>query len=217
MALPDTEIATIPVKPGLDLTSDGSEAKEALDAVVAAIRKAKGCQRVIWGRQIENPDVLDFAMDWTSNEDAKTFSRSADFAPVIEKSKVLAVGPQHIKHVKFTTTLKDLPLNTVIEMMTLFYPLDIDEKAAEEDVDKFLATLTQYPNKIRVIASGWVIGEVEHPDVEGKSKAFMGAFARESLQGHIKDIQPSTEIQQALGTFQVKVKHIEIHHTSFQE
>jgi len=57
-----TEIATASIKPGLDLISDSSEAKKALFSSLAAIKKTKGCQQVFWGRQVENPDIVELAI-----------------------------------------------------------------------------------------------------------------------------------------------------------
>jgi hypothetical protein len=51
-----TEIAYLPMKPGIDLSS--GEAKEAWESTLSTIAKQPGCKALYWGRQIENSDTV---------------------------------------------------------------------------------------------------------------------------------------------------------------
>lgn len=57
MASPATEIAYISLKPSLDLEGNTTEA-EIWQQALSTISEQKGYQRLYWGRQLEDPDVL---------------------------------------------------------------------------------------------------------------------------------------------------------------
>ncbi|KAI1559374.1 hypothetical protein PtrEW4_011766, partial [Pyrenophora tritici-repentis] len=56
MSDPVTEIAYLPLKPSLDLSS--SEIKEAWKSTLRTIALQPGFKTGYWGKQIENPDTL---------------------------------------------------------------------------------------------------------------------------------------------------------------
>jgi len=52
-----TEIVYLPLKPNLDLSA--SEHKAVLDDTLDTIARRKGLKSLVWGRQVEKPDVLE--------------------------------------------------------------------------------------------------------------------------------------------------------------
>jgi hypothetical protein len=51
-----TEIVYLPLKPGLDLSAD--ENKQQWKDTLGTIKRQPGVVRVLWGRQIENPNTV---------------------------------------------------------------------------------------------------------------------------------------------------------------
>lgn len=56
MSEPVTEVAYLPLKPSLDLSS--GEIKEAWQSALRTIASQPGFKTGYWGKQIENPDTL---------------------------------------------------------------------------------------------------------------------------------------------------------------
>lgn len=64
-----TEIAFAPLKKGIHLTDPGSEAYKTLtEQALRRIKGWKGCQRIYWGVETEDPDKLRLFVDWDSLE-----------------------------------------------------------------------------------------------------------------------------------------------------
>lgn len=60
MSGPVTEIAYLPLIPGLDLSS--GEHKKLLDGFLGTIAAQQGCRLIYWGTQVEHPDILELAI-----------------------------------------------------------------------------------------------------------------------------------------------------------
>jgi hypothetical protein len=57
MASPASEVAYLSLKPGIDLEGSTAEA-DIWQEALSTIRAQKGCQRLYWGRQLEDENVL---------------------------------------------------------------------------------------------------------------------------------------------------------------
>jgi hypothetical protein len=53
-----TEIATLPLQPGVDLETPGSEGHNVVLSMIAALSKVNGYMGMHYGRQVECPDNL---------------------------------------------------------------------------------------------------------------------------------------------------------------
>ena len=60
MSGPVTEIAYIPLVPGTDLKT--GETHEIWQKTLQTIAAQPGCQSLYWGKQLENPDTVQFAI-----------------------------------------------------------------------------------------------------------------------------------------------------------
>lgn len=56
---PATEIATIPLAAGAQTEDPSSPAGAVWKSVIDTILAAEGAQRAYWGRQVENPSIID--------------------------------------------------------------------------------------------------------------------------------------------------------------
>ena len=59
-----TEIVYLPLKPNLNLES--GEKKKVLDDTLDTIASQHGLKSLVWGRQIENPDMLEIVVGMQS-------------------------------------------------------------------------------------------------------------------------------------------------------
>jgi hypothetical protein len=51
-----TEIATLPLQPGIDIDTPGSEGHNVVLSMIAALPKVNGYMGMHYGRQVETPD-----------------------------------------------------------------------------------------------------------------------------------------------------------------
>lgn len=51
-----TEVVYLKLKPGLDLSA--GKTKEDWEALLSTIKKQPGAKKLVWGRQIEHPDIV---------------------------------------------------------------------------------------------------------------------------------------------------------------
>ncbi len=55
---PATEIATIPLITGAAIEDPSSPAGKVMQATIDTVSQQDGFQRALWGREVENPSVL---------------------------------------------------------------------------------------------------------------------------------------------------------------
>lgn len=73
---PVTEIGIFPLIEGQDLDDPTSAAGQTLKACLETVSKQDGCQRIYWGRQVENPSIGTVFVDWESVDHHKKFVAS---------------------------------------------------------------------------------------------------------------------------------------------
>ncbi|TVY28969.1 hypothetical protein LHYA1_G001638 [Lachnellula hyalina] len=81
MPSPVTECATITLKPGIDLGTSGTDSAQAWNETLATVAKQAGYQRSYWGRQLENPNIVVWLIDWESLAAHQTFMASPSYQP----------------------------------------------------------------------------------------------------------------------------------------
>ena len=57
---PTTELATIPLASGADIEDPTSPAGKVWQSTLDTVSQQDGFQKVHWGREVENPSVLNF-------------------------------------------------------------------------------------------------------------------------------------------------------------
>jgi hypothetical protein len=64
-----TEIAFAPLKKGINVTDPGNNAYKTLtEEALRLIKGWKGCRRIFWGVEIEDPNKLRLFVNWDSLE-----------------------------------------------------------------------------------------------------------------------------------------------------
>jgi len=176
-----TEIVYIPMKPGLDLSTD--EAKETWESTLSTIAKQPGAKALYWGRQIENPDTVQMAVEWESIEDHRTFEKTPGYqpflAPIMDK---LASGDDPtIFHINFPTSQSgsDNPFTMpVTECINAFFAPDYNQEEYSSQFSTFRTMATEIPNvEAKGVIGGWSVEPQKHESLgEGVDGKLFAAF-----------------------------------------
>jgi len=186
MASPATEVAYISLKPGLDLEGATSQA-ETWQEALSTIGAQKGYQRLYWGRQIEDPDVLLLVIDWDSVDSHTEFIANPAYGPFKETLGKIMTGV-HLHHFQSKPHPPLLGKAPCTEVAT-FYGCEDDFGV---NVAKFAQAIDEgRPEGYVGIAYGNVIektkkhADVANDDIE-KSDGFVLLIGWESKELHLK-------------------------------
>jgi len=176
-----TEIATLPLKAGVDIETPGSDGAQVVKDMIATILNQKGSQRVHYGRQLASPDTLQLAIDWDNLQCHKDFQKSDAYKPFSKAVGAIMSAPSTMHHVEFRTPFGTTATAPVVEMLTDYFSNDVDQKGFEKTADAFLKAMDNVQG-FRGSASGWVIEELEHEKVQGKAKGYEVAIGWQSME-----------------------------------
>lgn len=78
-----TEVVFLPLQDGKIPDDRKSAAGQVHDEILGTLLSQPGVQRVYWGREVENPKMLRWFVDWDDIEDHKKFMNSEYTSEVI--------------------------------------------------------------------------------------------------------------------------------------
>ncbi|USP73439.1 hypothetical protein yc1106_00713 [Curvularia clavata] len=224
-----TEVVYLLLKSGLDISA--GEKKIQWEDGLSTIMKQPGAKRVLWGRQIEDPDTVQMIIgmcivmvvhekDWDSLESHQAFTQSPSYKPFIEKiSEHFLAGPPNYFHVKFPAAqiAKGDPFTApVSECFSAFFEPDYDTSKYDTQFFGFQEVMGQIENVgSEGIAGGWSIEKQGHEALgEGvQGQLFVLFRGWESLAAHTKFVE-SEHIHKVVpylyeGPVAKNVRHIE--------
>jgi len=214
MGSPATEIAYITLKPGVNIEGSTPEAKvwqESLSIVAAQ----EGYKSAYYGRQLEDPSVLIFAIDWESRESHLNFIEAPAYDP-FKKGLASIMEGVHLHHVR-TEPPSVIGRAPVTEVATFFKA----EDSFLENVEKFAkATEDGKPEGFYGAAYGKVIekivkhGDIAKDDTE-KSNAVVLLIGWESKEVHLK-FRDTALFKENIGLLREKNGGAEMFHVPFQ-
>jgi len=212
--MPTTELANLSLKAGTDLES--GDTQKVFQDILATIVDQAGCEGVNYGRQHESPDILELAIDWTKYEDHISFTKTPAYEPFIGKISTLITGAPKLHHANYRTPFSAVAVAApVVEMLLLYLPVDgADEKAAEEMWDAFMKALAENAEGYVASASGWVMEELEHENVQGKARGFQAAIGWTGVEAHMK-YRETEGFKEGIQVVRGVFKGSAVHHTSF--
>ncbi|OQV09897.1 hypothetical protein CLAIMM_13974 [Cladophialophora immunda] len=190
-----TEIALLPLQRGANPEETTSTAvkvhAEALDVVLSQ----PGARRVFWGRQVEDPSVLTWFVDWDELEDHQKFMDSDAYKPFLERfGSILGAGAKayHVRFLPEITTATVDPFSTkpapATEIVTMWLPRsysEADQARLVDNVEAFLAVLAREAKGYKSWVGGWVEEEgIDIPGREEKGKAYVLVVGWESVEAH---------------------------------
>lgn len=208
-----TEIAYITLKPGVDISGSTPEAKHWQEAlsILAAQEGYKSCY---YGRQLEDPSVLMFIIDWESKDSHQKFMEAPAYGP-FKKNLAMIMDNVHLHHIHSAppSVIGRAPCT---EVATFFHC----EDSFLENVEKFSKMLDQgRPEGYYGAAYGRVIEKiVKHGDISkedvAQSEAVVLLIGWESKEIHLK-FRDATLFKENIGLLREKNGGAEVFHVPF--
>ncbi|EDU49368.1 ABM domain containing protein [Pyrenophora tritici-repentis] len=191
MSEPITEVAYLPLKPSLDLSS--GEAKEVWQSTLRTIASQPGFKTGYWGKQIENPDTLQLVIDWDSLSSHQAFMSSPAYTPFLETlgDKILGGSPTLI-HISFSSspTPSSEPLSApVTECINSFFEPTYDQSHYTTQFSQFGEKAAAIPGvKAIGLAGGWSVEKLPHENLgEGvEGNVFNVFIGWPSVEAHME-------------------------------
>ncbi|OHE91290.1 hypothetical protein CORC01_13405 [Colletotrichum orchidophilum] len=173
-----TEFSYFTIKPGKKSADDGGLFERVLDLAVSQ----PGAGSIYYGNSIEKPDQSWCFLDWDSVEEHLAYRDSADHAPIGKALEpYLDWTKGYIKHITPApwppTILAEAP---VVEVLTLFFPADLDDAAKASltaQLEEFKTKALDTSPDFRGISHGWSVeNDVPVTDEPGKTGNLLAAF-----------------------------------------
>ncbi|KAL8701467.1 MAG: hypothetical protein Q9201_004888 [Fulgogasparrea decipioides] len=191
MARPVTEVVTIPLQVGADIENPNAVAGRIISDTLNTVTQQEGYQRAYYGRQVENPSILQIYADWDSIDAHKKFTNQSYYGPFAKHLLSVVDGGMEIFHVNFSPHPPAAALSgttAVTEVVGHYFSTDLsesDKSSFERNLMEFVKVLEQKAAGFTGFAGGWVIEELEHKEVEGKTKVWQSCIGWQSVEAHM--------------------------------
>lgn len=222
MARPVTELAFLSLAAGSNIEDATSPSGQIWKEFRDTFEAGETCQRIYWGRQVENPTVLQIGIDWDSVEAHIAYTKLPLFPPLNARLLSLVDGDAYLYHVHFEPhpplAVLSGSFSPVTEFLTAYLPSSTSlesQKAYEQNFAKFMKVLEECGEGYRGYRSGWVVEELEHESLGGKGKAYCGAIGWETVEKH-QATREKEKIKENAGLLKTEgVTGLEMHHVKF--
>ncbi|KAL9637211.1 MAG: hypothetical protein Q9164_002338 [Protoblastenia rupestris] len=218
---PVTELATLPLQTGAEIENPNSPAGKVWTATLDTVSQQPGYQRAYYGRELENPSLLQLFVDWDTYEAHQDFQNDRTYAPFVKHLMTIVDGEIEMRHANFEPHPPSAAVSgttsPVTEVLTMY--LEKKDEGFSKKVGQLGEVVLSKADGCRAVSSGWVIEEVEH-ECLGKGKkgnACVMVIGWESKEKHMefKETQDFKDNIQLIRSDEVK--GTEMHHTSFSE
>ncbi|KAK7546698.1 hypothetical protein IWX49DRAFT_421124 [Phyllosticta citricarpa] len=217
-----TENAIIPLRPGVDLESADSPDAQAWRQTLAILAEQPGCVRLATGRQVENPDVMQMLVEWTSVQDHANFMAAPAYEPFFNniKSIMSPTAAPILTHHTLSTSSSSLTSAPVTELVSFYFPPSFAEATWETPLQSFASAAAQHAQGLRGSAHGWSVeSDVEHAsltEVGGKGKVCLLVVGWESIDAHMA-YRHKDAFRETIGGLRALASGVEMHHVVFKE
>jgi len=211
-----TEIATFPMKAGLNPGNPEDLSSQVLEDTFTTLRTRDGMQQIQFGTHVEDPSTLQLAINWDSIDKHKEFIVDSSYGPFFEKFGKIAGGQGSMVHVDFkppgaVTKVFSAP---VTEMATFYFegepPADyidgvhkLNQTVTKEEIAGYLG-----------IAVGKTHEEVEKDGVKGH--AMVAAIGWQSVDAHM-EFRNTRTFKDIIPLLRSTSKGVEMHHVQFMQ
>ncbi|KAL9043479.1 MAG: hypothetical protein Q9214_003337 [Letrouitia sp. 1 TL-2023] len=212
MAIPATEVVSLPLIPGLDIEDPNTAAGKIWSDTLALLRDQEGYQRSYYGRHVEN---------WDSVDAHAKFTTQTYYETMVKNITSILDSPVNIIHTNFSPHPPSPAVSsTVTEVVALYFPStisDSEKSSFEESIQKFKKICEDHAKDYNGFASGWVVEELEHEEIEGKAKVYHCLLGWESVEAHLA-FRETQEFQDNIYLMRPSNrKAAKAHHVSFKE
>ncbi|KAH6629686.1 hypothetical protein C7974DRAFT_336357 [Boeremia exigua] len=183
------QIEYLPLKGGVDLAT--GQDRRAWEATLDTLGKQPGLKSLFWGRQTENPDVLQVVTEWESLNAHKAFIATPEHRLFQETLHTeLLAGPPKSFHVTLPVTKPSAnPLCApVTECLSGYFSATYTSAEYDAQFAKFKDLVAKTPNvPSQGINGGWIIEPQKYESlgdgVEGKGR--MTFIGWPSVESHV--------------------------------
>ncbi|KAL8805413.1 MAG: hypothetical protein Q9182_001979 [Xanthomendoza sp. 2 TL-2023] len=220
-----TEIVTASLQPGIDVDDPNSTAGKVLSDMFNTLQQQEGYQRAYHGHQVENLSIWQLLIDWDSVEAHEKFMSQPYYEAVIKHLMSIVDGQNiAICHAHFSPHPPSVAVSgtvaPVTEMIAHHFSSDIsdDDRASfESNMKKFAQLLEEKAAGFKGFAGGWVVEDIEHAEVGGKTKTWQSCVGWQSVEAHMA-FRETEEFKDNVHLIRPEYKKAaSVHHTKFTE
>ncbi|KAL8736773.1 MAG: hypothetical protein Q9166_000139 [cf. Caloplaca sp. 2 TL-2023] len=198
-----TEIATMPLQAGIDTDDPNSAAGKVLTDTFNTLRQQE---------------------DWDSVDAHKKFQSQPYYGPFGNHLMSIVDGQiESICHAHFTPHPPSVAVSgtnvPVTEMITHYFSADISEseRSSFESGMKEFHQVLKKAEGFKGFAGGWVVEELEHKEVEGKTKSWQSCIGWQSVEAHMA-FRETKDFKDNVHLIRSEFKKAStMHHTKFKE
>ena len=220
MAAPATEVATIPIKAGATIEDPHSSAGKIWVATLDTVSQQKGYQRAYYGRELEDPSLLQLFVDWDSYEAHQNFVNSSTYGPFVKHLMTIVDGDIDMRHANFHPHPPSNAVGStsapVTEVLTAYLSEKNEDYAANSR--KFGEMIKTKADSCKGVSSGWIVEKVTHSSLgDGeKGNAYINVIGWESKEKHMQ-FRETQDFKDNIHLLRTNAKGLEVHHTAFIE
>jgi hypothetical protein len=95
-------------------------------------------------------------------------------------------GQAVLNHAHFNALFATVAAAPVVELLRMYFPLDVDTGEVEKVWTGFMKVLEENAEGYHSTSCGWVVEDLDYEKVDGKAKGFTAAIGWESIEAHAK-------------------------------
>ncbi|KAL9005680.1 MAG: hypothetical protein Q9188_001539 [Gyalolechia gomerana] len=224
MARPVTEVAAIPLQPGVDIDDLDSPTGKVVSDTLGTLRQQEGYQRAYKGLRVESPNILQIYIDWDSLDSHKKFMGQPYYGPFLKHLLSAVDGELGVHHVELTphppSAAVSGTFSPVTEVVGHYFAADIsdsEKSTFESDLNKFAKVLEETAEGYKGFAGGWLLEEQEHGDMEGKAKVWQSCIGWDSVEAHMAYRETQAFKENVYLMRPESKKAVMMHHVKFHE
>ncbi|EXJ70199.1 uncharacterized protein A1O5_06267 [Cladophialophora psammophila CBS 110553] len=188
-----TEIVFLPLQDDKFPNDQTSPNGQLHHHLIQTILSQPGVQRVYWGREIENPLMLRWFVDWDDIENHKRFMNADAYRPFVERIGTIVAGAAKAYHAQLRPHPPVAALSNttspITEVVTMWFPNTYPQKDQDnvtEDVENFISIFENHAHNYTASAAGWVDEEIDIPGMEERGKAYVLLVGWTSVEAHMQ-------------------------------
>ncbi|KAF2869018.1 hypothetical protein BDV95DRAFT_596689 [Massariosphaeria phaeospora] len=217
-----TEIASIPLLPGLDLTT--GDTHSTWTEFLGMVAGQPGCKSVYWGRQVEHPDIVQLAITWETLQHHKDFIASPQYKPFGNLLAPIAGGAPTFYHLNLPASQPfDTPGSApVTECFAGYFDLEHSTDAFDANWAKFAEEGVKVATEALGLTGGWAEEEQKHEKCgakegeEGPARLFGAFIGWPNIEAH-KEFSKSEAFPGLVKYLRDGPKATAVHHVAFQK
>ena len=219
---PVTEMVTMTLQTGAAIEDPNSPSGRVWAECHDTISQQPGYQRAYYGRQLENPSLLQLLVDWDSYEAHENFTKDGVYEPFLKHFMTFVDGEIAMHHACFRPHPPSAAVSGTCSPVTEVWTTYLDGRSEEfeENIARFGQIVLDKADGCRALSSGWAMEEVEHESFgPGKKKgnAYVTVIGWDSKEKHMAFRETPDFMDNIHLVRRDEVRGMTMHHVSFVE